>query len=139
MDDQRRPSAPNGLTSTSGPPDDLQHAILEGVRPCGEGRFAWEWGANAGAMAGETVSVYCAEPLCLQTGSCTGPRFVPHLNQLGRDGKPRQITPGEAVAASRTGAELARKETGRPDTRTDREVADHIALVYTRARAAVRG
>lgn len=134
---EREVETPLGSERVDRVPDPLKQALLDGPRPCGEGRFAWEWGE--GPAKSEPISVYCAEPLCLQTGSCTGPRFVPHMNQVNRDGAPRRITPAEAVLAARTGGELARRETGRPDERSDSEISHHVGTVWDKARAAVKG
>jgi hypothetical protein len=128
---------PEGVEQVQSVPESVKQMLVTGQRPCGEGRFAWEW--NKGPARGQPISVYCAEPLCLQTGECTGPRFVPHMTQENSRGKPRKITAGEAVLAARVGAQMAREQTGRPDTRTDQAVANHIAETWRKAKAAVKG
>lgn len=127
---------PDGFERDLAPPRSLQQA-LDRTRPCGEGRFAWEWSKGEGR--GQPISVYCAEPLCIQTGSCTGPRFVPHLVQFDANGAPRKVKAAEAVLAARMGANMAAEQTGRSDERDDRVVAQHIAKVWKRAKAAMKG
>jgi hypothetical protein len=126
------------------PPKDLQHLISEGKRPCGTGRFAWAW--KVGPVRGMPVSLYCAEPVrCVQTGICTGPRFVPHLAQYkhiaddGTPGPPRRMSAEEMLTASRFAAAMAQEETGVRDTRTDAEVREHIDRVRARMKKAVFG
>jgi len=138
-DDERIPDA----FRNPAPPKDLQQAITEGKRPCGTGRFGWAW--NKGPSKGLPVSVYCSEPLCLRTGTCTGPRFVPHLAQYkhieddGTPGPPRHLTAAEALTASRFGAQMAREETGVRDERSDAEVLAHIEEVRERMRRSIFG
>lgn len=126
-----------------GPPKDLQQLISEGQRPCGTGRFVWAW--KKGPSRGLPITTFCAEPLCLRTGACTGPRFVPHLAQYkhieddGTPGPPRHLSPEEMLTAARFAAELAREETGVRDERTDAEVSAHIEHVRERMRRSVFG
>lgn len=125
-----------GLRSTT-PPESIQKALLDGKRPCGEGRFAWQWAK--GPTKGEPIVVYCAEPRCLTEGACTGPRFVPSIGQFDNKGNPRKVSLSEGVLASRLGAEQAREQTGRGDDRSDDEIAKHVAITWQRGQAAAKG
>lgn len=103
------------------------------LTPCGM-PYTVVW--TGGPTRGLPVTAYCAEPLCLDTGSCTGPRFVPHVDQF--DGtepetrRRRRLLPGEMVAAARFCAEKAAKITGVKDTRSDKQIARFIGEVWRR-------
>ena len=118
-----------GIQHRVDPPKELVRALSAGERPCGPGRFVFTW--QRGERKGLPVTVYCAEPLCLDTGECTGPRFVPHGDQF--DSAPnnprrrrRHVDLREAVEASKVASHMARHQTGRGDDRTDEEIASQI-------------
>lgn len=117
-------------------------ARTEQLTPCGM-PYTVVW--NGGPARGLPVTAYCAEPLCLDTGSCTGPRFVPHLDQFDRTDpqdpqrRRRRVIPGELVAAARECAKKSAKLTGVDDTRSDKEIARHIGMVWQRMIASIKG
>jgi hypothetical protein len=127
--------APKELVRDLGP-DAATRAVLddlEKVALCG-GRFAIDW--TAGPWKGQRLTVYCQQPGCITTGSCTGPKFVPGYPQFdARTEAPRIPAPAEMVAGAR---EAAKKATGKDDPRTDKEIARHIGAVLQRAIEAVR-
>ena len=87
----------------------------------------------------DQLTVYCVEPLCLQTGACTGPRFVPHLDQFDWLGQQRVVRLAEKVAGARAASDHVAKKTGVKDTRTEQEIAKHIQGVQKRMRLARDG
>ena len=104
--------------------------LTDAPRPCGDGRFHGIW--LQGPLRGMPYSGYCAEPLCIQAGSCTGPRFVPHLPQRDMDGNVRDIGLLEAVQISMVCAQEAAKTTRRPDERSEAEIVAHVREVRRR-------
>lgn len=113
------------------PPAVLQHKLenLEQSTLCG-GRFVVKF--TSGEWRGQEVSAYCAEPLCITERVCTGPRFVPHPNQVPRDPSPdgakRWMRLSIAVVR-----ECAKKATGKDDKRTDDEIVRHLGMTWRRA------
>lgn len=100
---------------------------------CGQ-RFALTW--ESGQWKGLPVTGYCCEPLCVNTGECTGTRFVPHIDQWDNgdsyNRKRRTLTPQETLAAVRMFAHKAAAQTGRDEERTDKEILAHVKLVWQR-------
>lgn len=125
-------SVPTELLQKVDPPqallDDLQNKPL-----CG-GRFEIMW-AN-GPLRGKRSTAYCAEPKCIQTRYCTGPKFVAHSIQHEPDGSVRRLEPTEIVPAAR---QCARMATGRDDPRSDREIFAFALLTYKRMSEAIKG
>lgn len=123
---------PDGFERRIEAPSELAEMLATAERPCGEGRFTV-------LTDGGPLTEFCSEPLCLNTGSCTGPRFVPHLDQYTADGRSRRFTAKEAVLGSRAAAKLAAAKTGRDDERTDKEVAKHIGLTLKKMTEQLKG
>lgn len=137
-DKQRRDSSvvdiPEAIEMTITPPKALVN-VLQGDNAglCGQ-RFQLRW--ETGEWKGLPVTGYCCEPLCLNEGVCTGTRFVPHIDQWTstepNTRKRRHMSAAETVAASRMFAHQAAAQTGRDEDRSDRQIFDHIKLVWKR-------
>lgn len=106
---------------------------------CGQ-RFQLRW--ESGPWKGLPVTGYCAEPLCINEGECTGTRFVPHVDQWTTSDpsnrRRREMAPQEIVAAVRMFAGKAAAQTGRNEERTDREILDFVKLVWLRTLQHIR-
>lgn len=104
-------------------------------------RMQLQW--PKGPWKGLPVTGYCAEPLCITEGFCTGPRFVPHLDQytstVPEMRRKRVMEPQEVVAASRSFAKRAALQTHRDDERSDKQILDHVKLVWTKMIEQIRG
>jgi hypothetical protein len=138
------------------PDDDSQHATTlsypESVKDdidkrdertvCG-GYFTVVW--KAGPKKGLPVTLYCAEPMCINEGVCTGQRFVPHMQQYTtldtNDPRwgPRQLDPGEIIEAVRHVAKKAREHGARPQEWSDRTIARYVGTVWKKTLRAIRG
>jgi hypothetical protein len=100
--------------------------------------FVWK----QGPYKGDAVRMYCAEPFCIETGACTGARFVPSDPQFTSHDtedplrRRREMSAEEVIAAARWSA---KKATGKDDPRSDRDIARFAGGVLQRARAALRG
>jgi hypothetical protein len=95
-----------------------------------------------GALKNLPITGFCAEPLCADTGECTGPRFVPHIDQwngTGPDKERRTPSPEEIIAASRAMARRAELQTHVPETRSDSEILAHVKMVWQKTIASIRG
>ena len=96
-----------------------------------------------GEWKGMPLSGYCAEPLCITTGQCTGTRFVPHLDQWTTTDvdlrRRRRPEPREIVAGVRAMARRAAQQTGRDEDRTDKEILAHVKMVWLKTIASIRG
>jgi len=123
---------PTELVNQVEPPKGVQEA-LDNKPLCG-GRVEVIWAS--GPLRGRRSSGWCAEPLCVNTGYCTGPRFVPHPIQHDSDGSTRLRDNREVVPLAHEGAKMA---TGKPDPRSNREIRAYAHLVYSRMREAIRG
>ena len=123
-------------------PKEMQAAITNPDRStlCG-GRFKVE------TAPGQFANLYCAAPNCIQTGSCSGPMFVPNIDQwteskvmVDADGLPlrtmRRMSPGEMVKASRMAAKAA---TGKDDPRSDDQIRAYIGRIWKRTMESIRG
>lgn len=116
--------------------------VLEGetVGLCG-GRFQLTW--ESGEWKGLPVTGYCAEPLCTETGACTGTRFVPHVDQWNSTDPAvrsrRKMDKREMLASVRQFAHRASAQTGRDEDRTDREILDFVKTVWLRTLSSIRG
>ena len=97
----------------------------------------------SGPWRGMPITGYCAEPLCITEGVCTGPRFVPHIDQWTttepRLRSRRSPEPREVLAAVRLFAKKAAAQTHREDERTDREVLGHVKAVWIKTIQHIRG
>jgi hypothetical protein len=129
---ERPPSEIDEIVERVELPDGASEA-LENSPLCG-GRREVTW--TSGPMAGKRTSAWCAEPLCINTGYCTGAKFVPHTVQHDPDGTPRRLDPIEILPMVRKAAEMV---TGKDDPRSDREIKAHVKQVYARMAAAVQG
>lgn len=110
---------------------------MEKVTVCG-GHFAVEW--TTGPWKGLWATAFCWRPGCIETGRCTGARFIPHLEQwtLSRDDpntKRRKMSAEEGVALIRV---CARKATGRDDPRSDRQILVEVREVHEKMMQSLR-
>jgi hypothetical protein len=111
---------------------------IEKYAPCG-GRFWIVW--NNGPNKGLPLSIYCSDPLCLNDGRCSGPRFVPHYDQFTRidaddpESRPREIDVAEIMAGIEQANQRVLKITGVRDTRSTSEKAKHVGAVWQRIKA----
>jgi hypothetical protein len=109
---------------------------------CG-GAFTVTW--TTGPKRGLPVTTYCAEPLCINEGVCTGQRFVPHMQQYTTVDKdadnwaPRELDAPEIIAAVRAVGEKARSKGARPLEWSDRQIARFVGMVWKKTMAALRG
>lgn len=132
-------SVPTGAAAA---PAEVRHALADAPRPCGPGNFVIQW--ERGRNAGLPLRLYCAEPLCLNEDPprCTGPRFVPSFPQYDSldpsDRRQRQPDEVELIQGVKAAAELARRETGVPDRRSDEEIVEHVGTVLERHLRAMR-
>lgn len=125
------------------PPERIRNAIAQAPQatPCGM-PVGLVW--RSGPSQGMPVTLWCAEPLCIDEGGCTGPRFVPHMAQFTHadpdhpERRMRKLTPPEVIAAVRRAAELVFNKTHVKDNRSDREIARHVGMVWQRAKKAVQ-
>ena len=126
------------------PPAPLVRDLREGKPVCG-GRVEFEW--PAGEFRGKALTLYCAEPKCMTEGECTGPRFVPHIDQYthldpdapGR--KTRKLTVKEIVLGIERATLLASERGARPSLAIkDRDqIAKYAGMVWRRTLKAIRG
>jgi len=123
---------PSDVLQTVEPPKELLDS-LESKPLCG-GRVSASWAS--GPMRGQRTTAYCAEPPCINTGYCTGAKFVAHTIQHDSNGEPRKLSPLEIVPVARYGAEYA---TGKDDPRSDREIMHHALKTYQRMAEAIKG
>lgn len=132
----------SGIEATVTPPRALIKAIegREGYACPQAFQIVWE----SGTWKGLPVSGYCAEPLCRETGSCTGTRFVPHVDQwtppnsLTGQRERRVMSKREVVRAVRSFAKEAAKQTGRDEERTDSEILSHVKTTWRKTLAHIR-
>lgn len=125
-------TVPTELLQIVDPPSGLLEE-LESKPLCG-GRFTASWAT--GPMRGKRTSAYCAEPFCIDTGYCTGPKFVAHTIQHESDGTPRALDPREIVPIARYCAKLA---TGKDDPRSDKQIFGLAFHTYQRMAQAIKG
>lgn len=123
---------PAELDSTLQPPSGLLDDLNQ--KPLCGGRFTALW--TKGPMRGKISSAYCAEPFCIDTGYCTGAKFVAHTIQHNADGSVRPLSPLEVVPIAR---ECARRATGKDDPRSDKEIWHFSTTVYARMSEAIKG
>lgn len=142
---KKSPNAPPPeIVRVIGPPKALAEKLkdLERTTVCG-GRDEFVWGS--GQEKNLAVSGYCAEPLCIDTGECTGPRWVPNLQQYtlidleSEYAKPRRMSPKEVLRAINEFTRRARKRGARPDDRTDEVKVKFAGDVWRRTIKAIRG
>jgi hypothetical protein len=131
----------SGIEAVVTPPKALIRA-LEGRQDaaCGQA-FQLVW--QNGPWKGKPVTGYCAEPLCITEGACTGTRFVPHVDQWTSTDVNfrvrRKMGPKEVIAASRQFAHMAAAQTGRDEERTDAAILDHVKMVWRKTIEHIRG
>jgi hypothetical protein len=135
---------PPGVGTPLTPPPEIRQRInhLEELTVCG-GRDGFVW--EAGPHAGQAVTGWCAEPLCMDTGVCPAPRFVPHLQQsthLDAENPlnhSRTITLSEAAAAVRIFHDRAHRRGAALDDRTDSQIASYVKRVWDKMRRSMAG
>jgi hypothetical protein len=109
---------------------------------CGQ-NFTLTW--TFGPKKGLPVTVYCVEPLCVDTGKCEGPRFVPHLQQYTTTDTddprwgPRKVGKQEAIAAVREVAKVAERKGAIRLLWDDRTIWEFVTKVWSKTLMAVRG
>lgn len=131
------------VTRDAAPPEDFRRRLDE-PRPCGTGRktVLWENGPNRGLP----VQLFCSEPLCLndpnlETRQCTGPRFLPTVEQYtvadmeDPARRERKISMEEALAAMEKANDLAAGATGVRDTRSNAQKVTWLMKARGRLRA----
>jgi len=130
-----------GVEVALSPPKELVKALGDRTGYACDQAFELVW--PSGPWKGMPITGYCAEPLCLTEGSCTGTRFVPHIDQwttTNREVRSRRVPePKEIVAAVRSMAKRAAAQTGRDEERSDREILAHVRLVWTKTIESLRG
>lgn len=101
----------------------------------------WTYGPKKGLP----VTVYCVEPLCVNTGKCEGQRFVPHMQQyttIDTDDPrwgPRKISKREAIAAVREVSKRAESQGAIKMLWDDKAIWNFIQLVWRKTLKAVQG
>ena len=131
----------DGIEANVIPPRDLIRK-LEGSMPgalCDQKmQVVWPSGPNKGMP----LTAYCAEPLCITEGVCTGTRFVPHTIQwtstdvnIRRSRVPDRT---ETIQGVRLFAKRAAMQTGRDEDRTDNEIIEFVKLVWRKTAEQVR-
>jgi hypothetical protein len=151
MDDLKLPprqiaEIPPDLLKTTDIPKELKRALAntEQTTPCGM-PYSLTW--TTGPSQGMPVTGWCAEPLCIRPGEepgpCTGPRFVPHINQYTRSDptdplrRQRALTAGEIIGAVRKFGEKATSITGVRDDRSAKEIGVFVVEVWRRMKNAI--
>lgn len=142
---QRRDSAvadiPSSAEAVVTPPKALITALAGREGAACDQAFVVVW--PKGEWKGMPVTGYCAEPLCITTGQCTGTRFVPHIDQWTTTDPElrsrRKLTRNEIVAAVRAMARRAAQQTGRDEERTDKEILAHVKMVWIKTIEAIKG
>jgi hypothetical protein len=130
-----------GIEVALTPPKSLVQALgdREGYACAQAFELVWP----SGPWKGLPITGYCAEPRCINEGSCTGTRFVPHIDQwttTNPDLRSRRVPgPKEIVAAVRLMAKKAAAQTGRDEERSDSEILAHVKLVWTKTLESIRG
>jgi hypothetical protein len=135
---------PPELLRNIDPPRTLVRDLDMGKPVCG-GRVEFVW--PEGRWKGKAFTAYCAEPKCMTEGECTGPRFVPHLDQfthLDPDDprrKPRKMTMAEVVQGVERATQLKAPDGARPSLAlgTRDEIAKYVGMVWKRTLASIRG
>jgi hypothetical protein len=125
-------TVPSELLQIVDPPPGLLEEL--GTKPLCGGRFTASWAT--GPLRGKRTSAYCAEPFCIDTGYCTGAKFVAHTIQHEADGTPRPLDPREIVPMARYAAIQA---TGKDDPRSDKHIFGFAFHVYQRMAQSLRG
>lgn len=130
-----------GIEVAVTPPRELVVALRERAGYACDQAFEIVW--PSGPWKGMPITGYCAEPLCLNEGKCTGTRFVPHIDQWTTKNpeiRSRRVPePKEIVAAVRSMAKRAAAQTGRDEERSDREILSHVKLVWAKTIESLRG
>lgn len=134
---------PTEISTSVSPPRSLVRT-LEGRQGamCGQA-FSLTW--DGGPQKGLPVTGYCVEPLCINEGHCTGPRFIPHVDQWTSDDpnnrfrQRRKLDKIEVLAAVKAFTARAEQETHTPDTRSDREILAYVKMVWMKILTSIRG
>lgn len=112
---------------------------IQQLAPCG-GSFFVMW--NSGPAKGMPLHMYCAEPFCLETGYCTGPKLVPgplqftHVEANDPRNQRRKVTVEEIMAGVELGNERVYRITKVRDTRSRKEIAQYIGMTWARMKTA---
>lgn len=132
----------SGIEQVITPPKELIRALdgsVEGSLCDQKMQVVWP----SGPWKGMPLTGYCAEPLCITEGVCTGTRFVPHVDQWTTTDvnlrSRRTPEPREMIMAVRLFAKRAAAQTGRDEDRTDSEILSHIKLVWRKTIEQIRG
>lgn len=120
-----------------------------GKQICG-GRFGFEWPATSEFSGAFTA--YCAEPNCMTTGECTGPRFVPQYPQYTKldENSPlhaRRALGGsdprkgvrETIEGLRIVQKMAEARGAKRDTRPIGEIIRYAGRVLKKLQQQIRG
>jgi hypothetical protein len=100
--------------------------------------FVWK----VGPWRGQALRMYCAEPFCVESGSCSGAMFVPSDPQFTRPDpddpvrRRRAVSAEEVIAGARW---CARKATAKDDPRSDQQIARYAGKVLAKSRRARKG
>ena len=131
----------SGIEQSVTPPRALIQVLDSREGAACDQAFSVVW--PSGPWKGMPITGYCCEPLCINTGECTGTRFVPHLDQwtsTAPEKRTRRIPdPPEIVAAARAMAKRASKQTGRDEDRTDAEILELTQRVWRKTIEQIRG
>lgn len=106
--------------------------------------FVWQQNSSSGYQVpkGLAISMFCAEPLCIDTGYCTGPKFAPSFPQYTHADpeaplrRRRTLSAQEIIAGARWCAKAA---TGKNDPRSDKQIARFAGRILQRIMATVTG
>jgi len=138
---------PPGVFTDGTPPRELRQQLAEAPNKtlCGSPfTFVWQNRSSSGYQVpkGLAITMYCAEPLCMETGYCTGPKFAPSYPQYTHADPDaplrtrRQLSAEEVIAGARWCAKAA---TGKTDPRSDREIARYAGTILQKIMATVTG
>lgn len=141
MGDRPEISVPSELLRDAAPPAGVIGAIrdLDQRTLCG-GRVEFTW--VSGPAKGLPVTAYCQVPVCIETGTCPEPMFVPHYEQYTAppgsiSRMPRQMGVHEVIASVREAARLAKGAA--KEKRTDQDIARYVGRVWKATQRAIRG
>jgi hypothetical protein len=136
---------PPDLARSLDPPKDLEHKLANSneFAPCHQQVTTLTW--KKGPHKGQPLQLFCAEPLCLETGRCTGPRFVPSPQQWTSDDpnsllrRPRKLDVEEIVTGVEAAGRAAAQKTGVRDSRSQQQIARHVGETWRKMKDSVSG